>query len=51
MCRPNVIEDMRELRRAMTRYKDRKYMELRILDLLKENMELKRKFFRLRIKR
>lgn len=46
MCRPNVIEDMREMRRSIVRYRDRGYMEKKILDLLKENMDLKRELFR-----
>ncbi|MDI6826366.1 MAG: radical SAM protein [Candidatus Aenigmarchaeota archaeon] len=48
MCRPNVIEDMRELRRAIKRYKRTSYLQKKILELLKENMDLKRQVFRLR---
>jgi MoaA/NifB/PqqE/SkfB family radical SAM enzyme len=48
MCRPNVIEDMRELRRAIKRYKNRDYLQKKILELLKENMNLKRHVFKLR---
>jgi len=51
MCRPNVIEDMREIRRSITKYSDRNYMQSKILDLLKENMTLKKQVFELRTKK
>lgn len=49
MCRPNVIEDMREIRRAIINFSKREYLQQRILDLLKENVSLKKQLFRLRL--
>ncbi len=50
MCRPNVIEDTREMRRSIIRYRDMGYMRKKILDLLKENMDLKRELFQSNMK-
>ena len=51
MCRPNVIEDTREMRRSIMRYRDRRNLQIKIFDLLKENMELRKQLFRLRIRK
>jgi MoaA/NifB/PqqE/SkfB family radical SAM enzyme len=51
MCRPNVIEDTREMRRSVLRYRRAENLQKKIIDLLEENMELKRQVFRLRMKK
>jgi MoaA/NifB/PqqE/SkfB family radical SAM enzyme len=46
-CRPNVLNDIRQIRRAIIKGSDVSYLQNEILDLLKQNAELRNKVYRL----
>lgn len=47
-CRPNVIEDMREMRKGMKKYTDIRNLQKETIDLLNENREIKKRLYELK---
>jgi MoaA/NifB/PqqE/SkfB family radical SAM enzyme len=50
-CRPNVIEDMRQMRRAIENYSRIENLQEKIIELLKENREIKKMLYELKRKK
>jgi radical SAM protein with 4Fe4S-binding SPASM domain len=50
-CRPNVVEDMRQMRRAIERFSSIENLQEKIIELLSENREIKKRLYELKRKR